>query len=49
MGLVPGHGRGVVVQNHQGQIMIVEHGIDQAGNAGVKKRGISDVGDDLVF
>ena len=42
MVLVAGHGRDAVVQNDQGQIVVVEHGIDQAGNAGVEKSRIAD-------
>ena len=37
-----GHGRGAVIQNYQGKIMVVEHGVDQTGDSGVKESGVPD-------
>ena len=47
MGLMSGHCRDAVVENNQGKIVIVKYGIDQSGNPGMKKRGISYKRDDL--
>jgi hypothetical protein len=44
-----GHGRGAVVQNDQGKIMVVKNSIDQTGDAGVEKSGIADKGNDFFI
>lgn len=43
--LVSGHGRGAVFHENQGKIVPVEQGIDDAGQAGVEKSGISQESD----
>ena len=45
--LVACHGRGAVVENDQREIMVVEHGIHESGDARVKECGIPDKGYDL--
>ena len=47
MGLVTGHGCGAVVQDDQGEVVVVEHRVDQTGYSGTKERGISDKRDDF--
>ncbi len=41
MVLVTGHGRGTVFHDDQGDIVMIENGIDQSGQTGMKKGGIS--------
>ena len=45
--LVAGHGGCPVVQNHQDKADILNHGIDQGRNPGMKKRGIAQGGHDV--
>ena len=45
--LVPCHGCGAVVEYDQGNIVVVENGINQSGNTGVKEGGISYKSNDL--
>ena len=44
MRLAAGHGRGVVVQDHEQQVVVVEHGVDHAGDAGMEEGGVADEG-----
>ena len=37
-GLVAGHGRGAVVQDHKNKTDVLRHGINQSRNAGMKKK-----------
>ena len=48
MGLVAGHGGGAVVQDDQGEVVVVVHGVDQAGQSRVEKGGIADKGNDFL-
>jgi len=46
-GLVPGHGRGPVIQNHQDKMDILGNRIYQGRKSGMEKSGISDGGNDV--
>jgi len=43
--LMAGHGGGAVFHQHQGQVMLVEQSVDDTGDAGVKKGGVTEKGD----
>ncbi len=46
--LVPGHGRGAVFHDDQGQVVLIENGIDDARDAGMEKGRIAEKGHDLA-
>ena len=46
--LVAGHGRGAVVQDHQGEVVVVVHRVDQAGDAAVEEGAVADEGHHLL-
>ena len=45
-GLVAGHGRGGVVQDHQDETGLMEHRVDQGRDPGMEKGGVPDGGHD---
>ena len=49
VGLMAGHGRGAVVQNDEGEIVVVKNSVDQTGDAGVEKSGITDKGNNFFI
>lgn len=45
--LVPGHGSRHIFHEHQGQVVFIEQGIDDAGNAGMEEGGITEKSNNL--